>query len=595
MRGSVRFLIPAALAWLAAACTDAPAPTASAPETPAVAAAAAATKLDVRDRYIVVFNDRVAKPGDEARQVVGAHGGKLHFVYEHAIRGFAATLPPAAVEALRHNPNVKYVVEDGISTLAGTQTGAPWGLDRVDQRALPLNGSYGYDNTGAGVNAYVLDSGIRFSHVEFGGRAVPGTDAIGDGQNGNDCNGHGTHVAGILGGATFGVAKGVKLISVRVFPCANTTFTSAVVSGLDWIRVNHVKPAVVNVSLTSFLNPAQDDAVKALLAAGITVVSAAGAGNADVCEISSAYIDGVITVGATDRYDTRYPYSNWGFCMDVFAPGVDIPSAAYYNDTYVGTLTGTSMAAPHVAGAVAQYLQTAPTATPAQAHAYIVNNATVGVVTDPGYLSPNRLLYVNRPVSAAISGTANITTAGSYTWTASGVGGNGSFTYRWEYRVQGSATWTQVATTASYSRGVAAGEPSFELRATVTSAGESASATQPVSVNIPTIAPVGVSITGPTYVLGGSTRTWYANPTGGTGTYTYQWQFRTESGTTWTNVGTGNSYTRTVANLALPFYLRVTVTSGGATAVDDHYVEVEPSQPTTCNTGTYTIKCVPTY
>jgi subtilisin family serine protease len=664
MRRSVRILAAAALAWLGA-CTDAPPTTPSA--TPDAAARPASARLDARDRYIVVFEDRVARPADQAREMVRAHGGTLHFTYEQAVRGFAATLTPQAAEALRRNPNVRYVEPDQVVTAAATQNGAPSSLDRIDQRSLPLSGTYTYASgaTGQGVNAYVVDSGIRFSHTQFGGRAVPAVDYVPDGGMGNDCTGHGTHVAGILGGSTYGVAKGVKLHSVRVIDCYNQAFMSAVVAGLDWVRLNHVKPAVVNLGFTGLYSLAQDDAVRALLAAGVTVVSPAGNASDDVCHYSSAYIDGVITAGATDASDTRWPGSNWGHCIDVFAPGVDITSAAYYDDNDVTVLTGTSMAAPHVAGAVARYLQTKTNATPAEAHAFIVNGATTGVVYDAGYLSPNRLLYVDpslggtppsvtisgpstisaagtytwstsvtggsgsyayaweyrtqgsatwTPVgtaastytrsvaagnahfelrvtvtsgglagsdnhlvnvnistapSVAISGPTTVSTAGTYTWTTSASGGNGTYTYAWEYRVQGGA-WTSVGTASSYSRSVAAGNPAFELRVTVTSAGLTGSATHLVSVTIPT--PLAASIVGPSYLDSGMQETWNANASGGTGTYTYQWQYRTASTTTWTNVGTGSSYTRITPRQS--FYLRLTVTSGGVSVVDDHFVEV---------------------
>jgi len=591
MRRSVRILAAAALAWLGA-CADAPTTTPA--SSPDAAARPAAARADARDRYIVVFEDRVARPGDQAREMVRAHGGTLHFTYENALRGFAATLTPQAAEALRHNPTIRYVEPDQVVKAAATQTGAPSSLDRIDQRYLPLSGSYTYASgaTGQGVNAYVVDSGIRFSHSQFGGRAVPAADFVAEPLGGNDCTGHGTHVAGILGGTTYGVAKGVKLHSVRVINCYNEAFMSAVVAGLEWVRNNHVKPAVVNLGFTGLYSLAQDDAVKTLLAAGITVVSPAGNNSNDVCFYSSAYIDGVITAGATDASDTRWPGSNWGHCIDVFAPGVDITSAAYYDDFDVTVLTGTSMAAPHVAGAVARYLQTRPNATPAEAHAFIVNGATPGVVYDAGYLSPNRLLYVDpalggTPPSVTISGPSSITTAGTYTWSTSVTGGNGSYAYAWEYRVQG-GTWTPVGTSAgTYTRSVAEGNPAFELRVTVTSGGATASDDHPVNVVIPTAAPLSAYISGPDYLMAGNFGTWTASVSGGSGVYTYQWRYRTEFGTTWTNVGTGGSSYSRAAPRGGSLYVGVTVTSGTETTYSEYYVYVEPAT-TTC--GPY--KCL---
>ncbi|HEU4454730.1 MAG TPA: S8 family peptidase, partial [Longimicrobium sp.] len=465
---------------------------------------------------------------------------------------------------------------------------------------LPLSGGYTYQSgaTGQGVNAYVVDSGIRFSHTQFGGRAVPAADFVAEAVslNGNDCTGHGTHVAGILGGSTYGVAKGVKLHSVRVISCYNEAFMSAVVAGLEWVRVNHVKPAVVNMGFIGLYSLAQDDAVKTLLTAGVTVVSPAGNFNNDVCFYSSAYIDGVITAGATDANDARWPDSNWGYCIDVFAPGANIVSAAYYDDTDWTMLSGTSMAAPHVAGAVARYLQTRPTATPAETHAYIVNGATTGVVTDPGHLSPNRLLYVDptlggTPPSVTISGFSTISAAGTFTWQTSVTGGTGSYAYAWEYRVQGGA-WTAAGTGSTYSRSVAAGDPAFELRVTVTSGSASASDNHLVAVNIPVPVAVSANITGPDYMMQGEFGTWYANASGGNGSYTYQWRYRLTSSTTWTNVGTGGSYYSRSAPLR-SFYVGVTVTSGTSSVYSEYLVFVEQTTTTCGGTGTtMTYKCL---
>jgi subtilisin family serine protease len=320
-------------------------------------------------------------------------GVAIHYRYDAALNGFAATLPAAAVARLSRNPSVAYVEADRIIRLDTAQSPATWGLDRIDQRALPLNNTYNYNATGSGVTAYIIDTGIRVSHTQFGGRATVGYDAIGDGRNGIDCNGHGTHVAGTVGGSTYGVAKSVTLKAVRVLNCSGSGSTSGVIAGVNWVKSNARKPAVANMSLGGSASSSLDTAVSNSIKAGITYAVAAGNSNKNACNYSPARVATAITVGATTSSDSRASYSNYGKCLDLFAPGSSITSAWYTSTTAINTISGTSMATPHVAGVAALYLQRNPASTPAQVASALTANATANVVKSPGSNSPNKLLY----------------------------------------------------------------------------------------------------------------------------------------------------------------------------------------------------------
>ncbi len=355
-------------------------------------------------RYIVVFNRDVTDAPGLARQLVLAHGGSLRHTYQHALKGFAGELSPAAAEALARHPRVAYVEQDQEMRISDTQNNPPsWGLDRIDQRDLPLSNSYTYANNGAGVTAYVLDTGIRFDHTDFGGRASLGTDQIGDGQNGNDCHGHGTHVAGTIGGSAHGVAKGVNLVAVRVLDCGGSGSTSGVIAGVDWVTANKVLPAVANMSLSGGANQSLDDAVTNSIAAGVVYALAAGNGNffgrpISACSISPARTPNALTVGATQSNDAEASFSNYGTCVDILAPGVSITSAWSTSPTATNTISGTSMAAPHVAGAAALYLVANQGATPAQVGQALIDNASLNKISlhsrSRSNNTPNRLLYM---------------------------------------------------------------------------------------------------------------------------------------------------------------------------------------------------------
>jgi subtilisin family serine protease len=392
-----RSLVLVPLLALAAACsTDQPNPLA-APAAPAPAAAKAG-------RYIVVmksgtFTGPRHSISASISRVAGEQAVAPDFVYSTVLQGFAARLTDPQLAALRADPRVDYVEADQPMYATTTQTGATWGLDRIDQRNLPLSTTYGYTADGTGVNAYIIDTGIRFSHSEFSGRAVSGFDAV-DGGAADDCNGHGTHVAGTVGGSTYGVAKNVHLVAVRVLDCAGSGTTAGVIAGVDWVTANHVSPAVANMSLGGGASTTLDNAVAASIASGVSYSVAAGNGNflgiaVNACNSSPARVATAITVGATDKTDKKASFSNYGTCLDLFGPGVSITSSWYSNDTATNTISGTSMATPHVVGVAALYLQGNPSATPAAVAAALIANATTGKVTSPGTGSPNRLLFTN--------------------------------------------------------------------------------------------------------------------------------------------------------------------------------------------------------
>lgn len=349
----------------------------------------------VADRYIVVYKDGESAPSDvgaSARELAARHGGSVGFTYTAALRGFEAKIGADAAARIAADPSVAYVEQVHTVQAQGTQPNPPsWGLDRIDQDDLPLDNSYSYRNTAPAVHAYIIDTGIRFSHQTFGDRAISGIDVI-NGGTADDCNGHGTHVAGTVGGAEYGVAKEVTLVAVRVLNCLGFGSTAGVIEGIDWVTQNAQRPAVANMSLGGSASAAMDAAVRASIGSGVSYAIAAGNSDADACTQSPARVGEAMTVGASTITDARASFSNFGTCLDLFAPGEDITSAWKGSDTATNTISGTSMAAPHVAGAAALVLTMRPDLSPLQVRNRLVNQSAANRLTDVGPGSPNKLL-----------------------------------------------------------------------------------------------------------------------------------------------------------------------------------------------------------
>ena len=351
----------------------------------------------IPNQYIVVLKDDVGDVETEAINLARDFDGDRNggHTYLRALKGFSVRMSEQQALRLANDPRVEFVEEDGVVSLGTTQTGATWGLDRIDQRDLPLNGTYTYTPTGTGVKAYIIDTGIRATHTQFAGRVISGFTAINDGLGSNDGHGHGTHVSGTVGGSTYGVAKNVTLVAVRVLDSAGNGTDSGVIAGVDFVTSNHLagQPAVANMSLGGGISSALDTAVNNAINDGVTFAVAAGNETQDACNVSPARVANAITVGSTTTSDARSSFSNFGTCLDIFAPGSSITSSWNTSDTATNTISGTSMATPHVTGVAALFLETNPTASPATVAAAIINSSTPNKVTGAGTGSPNRLLY----------------------------------------------------------------------------------------------------------------------------------------------------------------------------------------------------------
>lgn len=357
---------------------------------------AAGSPTAVKDSYIVTLKKQAGFKASSAsgKDLIKEYGGKVDKTFGTALNGYTATLSAKEARRLAADPDVATVEQNQTVHLTDTtQTSAPWGLDRIDQAALPLSGTYTYpDTAGSGVTAYVIDTGVRITHSQISGRASYGYDAVGGTTTASDGNGHGTHVATTIAGSTYGVAKKAKIVAVKVLDSSGSGTTAGVIAGIDWVTANHSGPSVANLSLGGGASTSLDTAVRNSISSGVTYAIAAGNDNANASSYSPARVTEAITVGATTSTDARASYSNYGSVLDIFAPGSSITAGWYTSDTATNTISGTSMATPHVAGAAAVYLAGHTSATPAQVATALTGGATTNVVTSPGSGSPNRLL-----------------------------------------------------------------------------------------------------------------------------------------------------------------------------------------------------------
>lgn len=499
---------------------------------------------DLQDSYIVVFKDEVPESeiDGESELMCGNVSAKKERTFKHAIKGFTGRLTTTAIEEFRRNPKVKYIEQNQVIKLVATQSGATWGIDRIDQANLPLSTSYTYNTNGSTVDAYIFDTGVRSDHVEFGGRVVGGFSSIAAEPTPEDVNGHGTHVAGTVGGSTYGVAKGVTIIPVKVLDATGSGTNAGVIAGLDWAAANHTtRPAVGNMSLGGGISTALDDAVRRCITDGIVMSVAAGNSNLDASTASPARVQQAITVGSTTNTDAKSSFSNYGTLVDIHAPGSSITSAYFTSSTATAVLSGTSMATPHVTGAAALYLEYAPNSTPSQVEAALKQFSAVGRITGLPAGTVNNLLQINygtvpslpAPAVPSLSSPANAATNVSIAPTLSWLAATAATSYNLEYSTSSTfasnvTTITGITTTSRAISGLANSTTYYWRVSSTNSTGTSApSAVRSFTTAAPLAIPVAPTLSAPANAATNVSRTPTMSWNAVTGATTYEIQIST--------------------------------------------------------------------
>jgi subtilisin family serine protease len=500
---------------------------------------------DLQDSYIVVFKDDVLdnEIDGESDKMCGNASAKKERTFKHAIKGFTGRLTPAAIEEFRRNPKVKYIEQNQVIKLVATQTAATWGIDRVDQANLPLSTTYTYNSTGSTVTAYIFDTGVRSDHAEFGGRVTGGFSAVATEPTPEDGNGHGTHVAGTVGGTTYGIAKSINIVPVKVLSATGSGTNAGVIAGLDWAVAHHATgiPAVGNMSLGGGISTALDDAVRRCVNDGIVMAVAAGNSNLDASTASPARVQQAITVGSTTNTDAKSSFSNFGSLVDIHAPGSSITSAWFTSSTALNTISGTSMAAPHVAGAAALYLEYAPGATPAQVESALKQYAAVGRITGLPAGTVNNLLQINfgtvpslpAPSVPTLSAPANAATNVSVAPTLSWAAATAATSYNLEYSTSSTfasnvTTITGITATSRAISGLANSTTYYWRVSSTNSTSTSApSAVRSFTTVAPLAIPVAPTLSAPANAATNVTRTPTMSWNAVTGATTYEIQIST--------------------------------------------------------------------